>query len=369
MSYITILLQRKVDKYVFTPMCYFLSLFKRKTRIDRNKIKKILVIKFWAAGDSIVLLPALQALKKSFPDARIHVLAHIRNKFVFEGQNFIDKIIEFRAINILKLFRKYDLCIDAEPALSVSAVISFIASKYRLGFGHRTRSRIYNETVLFNKKQHMVQNYLDFARKLGIKYDTDRLIPLIIPEKDKKIVDEFLKKNNLSKNDFIIGICPGVAESVKYRMWPLNNFAELADKLVENHKAKIIFIDVKQNAKIVEKTMNLMREQSVDATDLFGKRYTELIKQCKIFIANDSGFMHTAAAEGVKTIGLFGPNTPVLWGPYGKHNISLFKPKRGCPFMDNTNPDLIPNHLTKEQVTCMDAIKIEDVMKVVERMK
>ena len=334
MSYLTILLQRKIDRYLFSSLCSFFSIFKRESVInksskvpDKNKIKKILVIKLWALGDSVVLLPTLAALKKQFPNAELHVLAHRRNKVVFEGQPFVDKIIDFGVLNVLKLFRKYDICIDSEPALNVSAVISFLASKNTVGFSHGTRAKLYSKTSLFNKTRHMVQNYLDLARKIGVKYNTDRLIPIAFSE-----------------------------------------------KLVKKYNAKIILVDTKMNENIINKIQSLMLEKSINAVPEFGsfnkiKMTAELMKRCNVVISNDSGPMHISAAMGTKTLGLFGPNTPKLWAPYGKHNISIFKPKKGCPFMNNKNPELMPRKLTHEQETCMDAITVEDVIKAVVRIK
>lgn len=373
----TILLQRKIDKIVFSALCRIISLIrliKVKKKLQKENIKKIIVLKIWALGDSVVSLPLFDALRKNFPDAKIDVLAHKRNKIIFEGQKNIDNVVEFGLFNILKLFRKYDLCIDTEPALSVSAVISFFASKYRLGFSHGIRSKLYDEKILFSKKHHMVQNYLDFARKIGIKYNTDKLVPLATSKNDRKAAADYLRKHSIAKNDFVAGISPGVAESVKYRMWPADNFAELADELIKKHKAKIIFIDSKSNLKLIKKIQSMMSERSISAVEEFGsmkdiKKSAELMKSCGIVISNDSGPMHIAAAMGTKTIGLFGPNTPKLWAPYGKNNIALWKPKKGCPFMDNTKPELIPRKLTKEQMTCMDAIKVDDVLNAVERLR
>ncbi len=368
-----LLFQRFLSKYLFGIPCTIFKANKNK-EFDKNNIKKILIIKFWALGDSVVLLPAILNLKKTFPNAKIDVLSHKRNKVVFENQPFVDNTVEFGLFNIIKSLGRYDLCIDAEPALNVSAVIAFLCSRYIIGFSHGIRSRLYNKTVLFNNKQHMVQNYLDFVRKLGVTCNADKLIPLITTKKEKETVDMFLKTNKITKNNFVVGIVPGVAESIKYRMWPIEKTAQFCDELVKKHNAKIIFIDSKSNKSVVEKIISLMNEKSISAVDEFGtmdkvRLSAELINRCNIVISNDSGMMHVAAAQGAKTIGLFGPNTPNLWAPYGKGNISIAAKAKGCPYLDNTNPDLIPKKLTKEQITCMDKISIEEVLRAVERLK
>ncbi len=370
MTYLTVRLGRIIDKYVFSPLCFLLGLFSKKRQLDKKNVKRILVIKLWALGDSIVLLPLLDALRKVYPKAKIDILSHKQNRIIFENRKSISNIVNFGILNILKMKKDYDLCIDTEPALSVSGFVAFIMSKYRIGFSHGIRSRLYNETVKFSKKQHMVQNYLDFARKLGVKYNTDSLVPVVVSKADKKLVENYLKKKDIKENDFLVGISPGVAESVKYRMWPMERFAELADELVIRKNAKIVFIDSKGNRKLINKIQKLMKEESINAAgELNIKQSAELMRKCSIFISNDSGPMHMAAAMGTKTIGLFGPNTPKLWGPYGKHNISIWKPKQGCPYIDNTKRELIPAKLTKNQLTCMDAISVDDVLNAAEKIK
>jgi len=78
--------------------------------------------------------------------------------------------------------------------------------------------------------------------------------------------------------------------------------------------------------------------------------------------------MHVAAAQGVKTIGLFGPNLPVRWHPFGRRNISLYK-KVGCSPCINTHLGQVPECKweidSKEYKKCMNKITVDDVMKAV----
>src|SRR3989338_1085226 len=118
------------DRYVGNTICNFLGLFNRKTH-DSIEIKKILVVQLWGIGETILALPAIEALRKRFPKAEINALATSRNKDVFFGNKNVDDIIvirlnPFSALGfILKSMKKYGLVIDMEEYLNVSAVISF----------------------------------------------------------------------------------------------------------------------------------------------------------------------------------------------------------------------------------------------------
>ena len=142
----------------------------------------------------------------------------------------------------------------------------------------------------------------------------------------------------------------GVAESVKSREWPLERFSQLADRLLErnknskinvNHFNKIIFVGGNAEREMIEKVISKMKKHREKAVNLAGKTSLKelfyIISKCKIFISNDTGPMHIAAAQGCGTIGLFGPNTPVLWSPYGrnkngKNNIAIFKGPAVCEY-------------------------------------
>jgi len=200
----------------------------------------------------------------------------------------------------------------------------FFLGKERIGFANQYRSHLYTKTTVFRKDQHMVQNYLDMLRVLGKQYNAKSLEKLDVSPNDKVKVDEFFARNFHDKP--VIGLTPGVAESSKNRMWFEDRFAELADRLIDVSGCDVIIIDHKDNKEIVEKIISLMKREAINAMGIFSLKETfYLISKCNIFISNDTGPMHIAAAQGCRTIGLFGPNTPVLWAPYGEGNISIYK--------------------------------------------
>jgi heptosyltransferase-2 len=312
-------LQRFIDKYIGLAIIYLLYPFKLLDRSPKKK-KRFLVVKLWALGDAVLSLVLIRALKEAYPGCNVDVLIRKRVRAVYESYD-VDNIIDLDDRKFL-MPRQYDYVFDCEPYLNLSAILSFWLGKKRLGFADQPRSRLYNVTTKFRKMQHMVQNYLDMGRMIGMHYDTDELEPLSV--KKSAGVDKFLSRK---KSERIIGITPGVAESAKSRMWYEERFAELADRLIRDGN-KVVFVDGPSNKPTVEKIIGMMEKKPLDAAGKFSlKEVFYLIKQCDIFISNDTGPMHIAAAQGCQTIGLFGPNTPVLWGPYGRDNISIYKTK------------------------------------------
>ncbi len=319
---------RFIDKYFGRLIIIFFSFF-RKQLLQKENNNKFLVIKLWAIGDSILTLPLIKGIKETHKACEVDVLLRSRVKDVYECYE-INHIFNLDSLSdIIKLARKYrsyDVVFDCEPYLNISAILSFLLGKIRVGFANQFRSKLYTKTVEFRKNQHMVQNYLDMLRVLNKNFDTCKLEKLSIPVENQKRIDEFLSKTRKSKP--IIGITPGISESSKNRMWFENRFAELADKLIEEFNFNILFIDSKKNREIVNNIISQMKQKPINTVGMFNLKETfYLISKCNVYISNDTGPMHIAAAQGVKTIGLFGPNTPVLWGPYGEKNISIYKTK------------------------------------------
>lgn len=368
------------DKHVGNAICNFLGLF--RSRPKGNEINRILVVQLWGIGETILTLPAVEALRKKYPKAEINVLATSRNKDVYYGSKNISNIIKlnlnpFSVLNFIsKNIKKYDLAVDMEEYLNVSAIISFFAGIRAVGYSHNPRAKLYTNAVKYNDKQHAVQTFLDLIRALDVKYDTNELPVLNFSKNDKNFVDKLLRNNNIKGKDFAVCVAPGAAESAKSRMWPYDRYAELCDEIIEKYKAKIIFAGNLNESDLIDNIQKIMENKS-NIINTAGKvslnQLFYLISKCNLFIGNDAGPMHVAAAQGVKTLGLFGPNLPQRFGPYGKRNIGLYK-GYNCEFSPCINvhkgqvPDCLYPKSSNDYQKCMKNISVNDVLKEVEKL-
>lgn len=333
------------------------------------KTNKILIIKLWAMGESILTLPMIKELRKAYPSAKISVLCRERNKEVYTLNKDIDEIILFEPKNIfglMKLLKRFDLAIDCEPYLKTSALASFYLGKRRIGFSHGTRAWMYTDKIDYNDQQHVVDTYLDFLKVLGTPKKTEILVKLEYSPEDKVKVMKMLAPV-LKQKKLLIGFCPGAAESTRERMWPEDNFAELADKIIEAYDAAILLIGSKSEAELAENIKRKVKntDQVMNLAGKTGKKELfALIELCDLFISNDTGPMHIAAAQGVKTIGLFGPNLPTRFAPYGKRNITLYHSIPCSPCI-NVHKGKIPDCSNTIKGECMKNISVNDVREMI----
>ena len=376
-----VFLIKLIDKHAGNLVCNFLGLFSKKKKTG-IKINKILVVQLWGIGETILTLPSIEALRKKFPKAEINVLATQRNKDVFfDNKNISNAVLVklnmFSILNfILKNRKKYDLVVDMEEYLNISAIISFFAGRKIVGYSHGPRAKLYTNKVKYDDKQHAVQTFLDLVRNLDADYSAEKLPKLNFSKNDKNATDKFLKNNGIKNNDFVVCIAPGAAESAKSRMWPYDKYAELCDEVVFKYKAKIIFTGIPEESDLIKSIQEKMenKDKTINTAGQINlNQLFYLMTKCKLFIGNDAGPMHIAAAQGVKTIGLFGPNLPVRFGPYGKGNIGLYK-GYNCEFSPCINvhkgevPDCMYPRNSNDYQKCMKNISVNDVLKEVEKL-
>jgi heptosyltransferase-2 len=339
------------------------------------------VIQLWGIGETILTLPAIKALQKRFLYCKIDILCTKRNSLVYAdvGGNVSVKEISTNPFSIklfmMRNFKKYDLVIDMEEYLNISAIIGSAVGKYRLGYAHGVRAKTYHRTVVYNDKQHTSETFMDLIRAIGVKGKIERLPKVGYSSNDEKNVDAILKEKGISKNDVLVCLAVGAAESAKSRMWPLEKYTQLSNKLLEM-EVKLIFTGTSEESSLIQQVIgNINSKEKV--IDLSGKLTLPqlfcFMKKPSLFIGNDSGPMHIAAAQGIPTIGLFGPNLPLRFGPVGEGNVGIYK--RGvCEFSPCINvhkgkvPDCLYSKTSSDYQKCMKAISVDGVLSQARRL-
>jgi heptosyltransferase-2 len=325
-----------IDKWVGKPLCYILGRFVRK------ETDQVAFIQLFGVGETILTLPAIKRYKESNPGKKITIICTGRNKAVYEGLDFIDKIIilPFTVPSImwfmLSKIEYYDEVYDFEEYLNVSALVSTFISRRTIGFDHGDRNQLFSRTVYLDDTKHFVYNFCDLV---GVPYP-GRLVPIKI------------KKVSLPKKK-IIGLFPGTAESAQWRMWPLERFIELGRKLKDRGYYPVFVLGPHE---VYDERLS---EFAIFKGDLHELAY--FCSQCRYFVSADTGPMHVAACVGgVKTIGLFGPNLPDRFFPFGKGNINIYHKLPCSPCIDNKT-GFMGDQCTDNK--CMKSIEVKEVLR------
>ena len=336
--------------------------------------KKILVrVTNWV-GDIVMATPALAGIRKSYPDAEITALVRPPLDMLLLGNPAIDHVMPLdrkgrhsgprglvSAVGDIR-GKKFGTAILLQNAFE-AALLAFLANiPERMGYATDGRGilltkgvRISNDT----KKKHQVYYYLDLIEKLGLK--TDGHSPKLYLSKDEiSAAWEILNSFGVKKGDIIAGINPGAQYGIA-KKWHPERFGHVADKLARKTGAKIIIFGGHGEADTAGVVQASMREVAVNLAGKTNLReLMALIKTCSVFITNDSGPMHIAAALDVPTVAVFGSTDPAATGPFNKKSVVVREPVTCSPCFKRTCP--------YKHYACLERITAAKVFKAAEEM-
>lgn len=147
------------------------------------------------------------------------------------------------------------------------------------------------------------------------------------------------KAKAICSNNMTPIIAFGPAANWPPKQWPIENFVDLARALVGPHGpyegAKVMIIAAPHEREQVAWLMGAFpREQVLDLIGFDLLSVAACLKRCQLFVGNDSGLMHIAAAVGTPTIGLFGPGWEKVYGPWGEHTRVVRTPEGSQELLD-----------------------------------
>lgn len=303
--------------------------------MTENK-KNILIVKPSALGDIIMAMPALSALRKSFPQAKISWLVRPEFADILRSHRFVDDVILFdrkflgkawyniKALSgIFALIkelrsRRFDLTVDLQGLFRTAGLCWLSGCKKRFGMadGREFATFFYTDKVTCTQdNMHMVDYYLKVAQAAG--GDISQLdFALTDDPHSHTQVDSILKKNNLRNDNYVV-LMPGSAHQDK--CWPVERFAAIADKIKNNFGLSAVAIGSASEKALCDKLNEAAKSEVVNLAGQTNiSELVSLISRAKLAITNDTGPGHIAVALGVDVVFLFGPSNSARIGPYKK---------------------------------------------------
>ena len=356
---------------------------------DNKKVKNILIIKLSSIGDCLLATPAIESIRKGYPDSFITWLIEDKSKDIALLNPNVDEVIvidkkNFKIPDYLSLIkrlrsRRYDLSIDLQGVDRTSIFAFLSGAKIRYVEEYADLGFLSNKKIIRRGRplEHAVDFYLFLAENCGGKKISDTTLTLIASDEDKKFADDFLRKNfgnpvnqdksrgdpRSANNIIFVGINPTGAWKTK--RWPVKYFIELSKRLILSLNANIVIFGGKGDEYFAQEILKEVDsdkiKSAISKTSL--KQAKELLGKMNYFITPDSGLMHIASSiTGLKTIALFGSTDPKLTGPVGKNNVILRDNLYCIPCFKKECPlNKIENKNLRECVLCMKRITPDKV--------
>jgi ADP-heptose:LPS heptosyltransferase len=397
---------RAIDKWVGIPACFILSLAHRMANRltawrstgppQQTPPKRMLFLELSEMGSAILAYPAMKYVARGYPGAELYFLIFEQNRFSVDVLDVVprDHILTISLRSplhfLVSTFRTVlamrraclDVVFDLELFSRFSALLSGLSgARMRVGYATHHEEGLYRggfltHRVMYNPHQHMAKNFLVLVK--SIEYDDPYpLVKEIIQEADLERPAYHSTEADLSKlkarlaainpavaeAEYLILLNPNAGNLLPIRAWPVENYAALTRKIIEDFDCVVVVIGLEDAGRDAQQIIDEAGPQKcIDFTNKTSfKDLLDLLNLGDLLITADGGPAHFAALTPIKNIVLFGPETPVLYAPLG--------PDASCLFADwACSPCLSAYNHRKTSCTdprCMKAISVDSVLQAV----
>jgi ADP-heptose:LPS heptosyltransferase len=349
--------------------------------------KRILVTKFRAMGDTIMLTASLKELHRLFPQAQIHVAVTEPWIWLLEGVPGVTKFWPItwhndRAARTKAATRlafqlrkeKYDIVCSFHSSPAAAMVALSTGAKIRSVHFHSFKAKNLYSTVVVPGKGVMkpvVDRDLDTIRALGVQVREGVMPEIFLKAEERAFAKEEFEAWGLKLP--ILGVALGASRPTK--IWPLHRFADVALKWVKETGGSALIISGPGEEALVDEFFKSIPPEFRVAIQVMSpcniRTLASRISQLNALVGNDSGPRHLATALSVPTVTIFGPEHPLEWHPYpqDKHPRLYIEPpsnqtraEAGFP-MWSGDPQYV-----NEAYQCMTRITSDEVFEQVSRV-
>ncbi|MCP3941306.1 MAG: lipopolysaccharide heptosyltransferase II [Desulfobacteraceae bacterium] len=340
-----------------------------KLMLKDNCESRILIRAANWVGDAIMTTPVIRGMRKNYPRARITVLAKPWVVPVYETNPHVDEVMIYENSGRHKMGkgtlrlagdirkRRFDMAILMQNAFE-AALLAFLARiPERVGYNTDGRSLLLNRCVKLPpnlKKAHLIDYYIGILRGAGLEDDGKKL-DLVLNAGDRESAKKLLSVNGLGETTPLVGINPGATGGTAKRWFP-DRYADLCRQLFHQYRTKVLIFGGPADDALGNQIMDMAPGCCIN---IAGKTTLSqafaLIENCDLFVTNDSGLMHAAAALNVNQVAIIGSTDYIATAPVNANSIMVRESTSCAPCLKDECP---VDH------RCMTRIGVDAVMEV-----
>jgi heptosyltransferase-2 len=280
-------------------------------------------------GDVVMISPSLKLLRETYPEAVIEVVARPHVADCFTGHPWVDHVVlhdpagrhrgvrGFLALASELRARRYDMAVLFQKAFGAALLAWLARVPRRIGHATDRRSFLLTDAVPADGAvPHHVEFFLQVAHAAGCgTQPLPRRVWFHPGDDSRAFAEAFLDRSGAGRYPFLAAFCTGASKPP--RAWHAERFAGLAATLAKEHGAGIVVLGGPGDRDAAAVVLRAAGEHGIDAVGCTSVRQmAALMERCRVFVGNDSGPMHLAAALDRPILALFGPGSPARTAPY-----------------------------------------------------
>ncbi len=310
-------------------------------RWDWTAVRRVLFVRLRSIGDTVLATPSLRALRRFVPEARIDILLEDWVAPLLEGSPDVDRIITVSRGSTASRFRVarelraegYDVAFNLHGGSTAALLMRASGARQRVGFRTYAYASLHNHAappsseLWGREKTHSAEQQLALLGWTGVPVSDRPATRLPQTPEARESVARRLKAEGLDEGAAFALVHPAAAFDSK--TWAAENFARVVEHLAARG-LKAVAVAAPGEAEVV----NAVREHSsapvVAFTDLSLPEVTALAARARLFVGNDSGVAHVAAAVSTPQVVVFGSSNVAHWRPWTEAPAEVVREEMPC---------------------------------------
>lgn len=290
--------------------------------IDWSSVRRVLVVRLRSIGDTVLATPTLEALRRSLPDSEIDILLEQHIAPVLDGYQGVNVVVvgdgnaaKLKAARYLRS-RRYDVAINLHGGTTSSIFVRASGARHRIGYSHYRYPRVYTDLYASAADMwgtadiHSAEQQLALLGLAGIAVDDRPGSKLVVTQAAADEIDSRIA--SLSLEQFAM-LHPAAAFFTKE--WPLDGFARVSEFLASIGFSVVAVASGSESA-VLNELKDRTSSPVVTFDDLSLPEITALAARASVFVGNDSGIAHIAAAVRTPSVVIFGSSNRTHWRPW-----------------------------------------------------
>jgi heptosyltransferase-3 len=311
-------------------------------RWDWGRVRRVLVVRLRSIGDTVLATPSLHALRRFLPEARLDVLLEDWVAPLLEGSAEVDRVVtvgrkskssRLRAARLLRA-ENYDVVYNLHGGSTAALLTRATGAAHRVGYAGYAYASLHNHAAppsseLWGRaRTHSAEQQLALLGWTGVPV-TDRPATrlAVTPDASARVARRLREEAGLEDGRPFALIHPAAAFETK--TWTAENFARVVEHLAARGIASVAVAGPGE-AGVVADVGALCVAPLAGFTDLSLPELTALAARARVFVGNDSGVAHVAAAVGVPQVVVFGSSNVAHWRPWTHAPAEVVREEMPC---------------------------------------